>query len=47
MSHFMQAAVKGSYTPLADTLKQVDAIIKDDIVKVSYHCFHSMTLTIL
>ena len=30
----MQAVVKGSYTPLADTLKQVDSITKDDIVKV-------------
>jgi hypothetical protein len=32
----MQAAVKGSYTPLANTLKQVDSITKDDIVKVHY-----------
>ena len=31
----IQASVKGSYTPLADTLKQVDSIAKDDIVKVS------------
>ena len=30
----MQAAVKGSYTPLADTLKQVDSITKDEVVKV-------------
>ena len=28
--------MKGSYTPLADTLKQVDSITKDDIVKVYY-----------
>ena len=33
--NFVQAAVKGSYTPLADTLKQVDSITKDDVVKVS------------
>ena len=30
----IQASVKGSYTTLADTLKQVDSITKDDIVKV-------------
>ena len=36
MAHFVQASVKGAYTPLADTLKQVDSITKDDIVKVSY-----------
>ena len=30
----MQAAVKGSYTPLADTLKQVDSVTKDDVIKV-------------
>ena len=32
--------MKGSYTPLADTLKQVDSITKDDIVKVCYGYFY-------
>ena len=40
--------MKGSYTPLADTLKQVDSITKDDVVKVSYvhicQCYHNEVL---
>ena len=47
MTRFIQAAVKGSYTPLANTLKQVDSITKDDVVKVSYvhvHICHNEVL---
>ena len=33
-SLILQAAAKGSYTPLVDTLKQVDSVTKDDVVKV-------------
>ena len=28
--------MKGSYITLADTLKQVDSVTKDDVVKVNY-----------
>ena len=34
LSLILQAAAKGSYTPLVDTLKQVDSVTKDDVVKV-------------
>ena len=35
----IQTALKGSYTPLEETLKQVNAISKDDVVKFARTVF--------
>ena len=30
----LQASLRGSYTPLSDTIRQVDSVTKEDVVKV-------------
>ncbi len=45
---FCQVAVTGSYQPVSSTLAAVDAITKDDVVKVHVCCYayvYSMLIT--